>query len=342
MLKRTWFWWTAALASVALFASCALLVDHLHPSASFCASDGGCAQLRASRVAQPFGVSLPAVGIAGMLAVGLTALLEGRRARIVHAGLSLLAGAIGLALVGVQLSQQTFCPYCLVVDGAALGLSGLAVARAKYSWDPPERRALLALALVGFLGALALPPLLVAGLLEGVPRPIAEELANTPKGVVTVVDFVDFECPHCRLLHEELAPLLAARRSHVRMVRKHVPLKMHAHAVDAAKACLCAEAQGLGDPMADALVRALPRELTPGGCELFAKQVGVDMDAYRACIRSRELDARLAKDRTDFVASGGHGLPLLWVNRTKLEGAQEREVLEKALDIQTRAQSTSP
>ena len=47
---------------------------------------------------------------------------------------------------------------------------------------------------------------LVAGFrLETVPQVIKDEMAQSPRGVVTVVDFVDFECPFCRMTHGELA-----------------------------------------------------------------------------------------------------------------------------------------
>ena len=63
-----------------------------------------------------------------------------------------------------------------------------------------------------------------------VPAVIADEMRKTPRGKVTVIDFVDFECPFCRMTHTDLAPLLEARKDKVRIARKNVPLRMHARA----------------------------------------------------------------------------------------------------------------
>src|SRR5215471_12266119 len=91
------------------------------------------------------------------------------------------------------------------------------------------------------------------------PPPIAAEMQKTPRGQATVVEYVDFECPFCRRLDDVLAPVLAKYPGRVRVVRKHVPLtKIHPHAEAAARASVCAEAQGQGDAMADALFRAPP------------------------------------------------------------------------------------
>ena len=154
---------------------------------------------------------------------------------------------------------------------------------------------------------------------------------------MTVVDFVDFECPFCRMTHAELAPLLAQRKAKVRVARKHVPLRMHPHAMDAAKAACCGEVLGKGEEMADALFDAPPQDLTPEGCERIAKEQGLDLDAFRACVNDPATAERIEKDKEAFRAVKGHGLPTLWIDGTKLEGAQDRESLESTLDAAIRA-----
>jgi protein-disulfide isomerase len=126
-------------------------------------------------------------------------------------------------------------------------------------------------------------------------------------------------------------------KSKVRLVRKHVPLRMHPHALDAAKAGCCGEALGKGDEMADALFRTEPEELTPEGCEKLAKEHGLDLDRFRACVRDPATQARIDKDKETFKAVQGHGLPTIWVDGTKLEGAQDRAALKTTIDAAIRA-----
>jgi predicted DsbA family dithiol-disulfide isomerase len=165
-----------------------------------------------------------------------------------------------------------------------------------------------------------------------VPPVIAEEMRKTPRGKVTVVDFVDFECPFCRMTHADFAPLLEARKDKVRLVRKQVPLRMHAHAMDAARAACCGEKLGKGEEIAEALFATPPAELTPEGCEQLAVNHGLELARFKECFTSAETEARIKADGDTFHAAKGHGLPTIYIDGVKLEGAQEPEVLKSTLD----------
>jgi protein-disulfide isomerase len=62
--------------------------------------------------------------------------------------------------------------------------------------------------------------------------------------LVTIVEFSDFECPYCGRVQPTLRTVLSGAGSDVRIVFKHFPLSMHAHARPAAIAADCAHAQG--------------------------------------------------------------------------------------------------
>ena len=75
---------------------------------------------------------------------------------------------------------------------------------------------------------------------------IEGQVSQTPMGdgtLPTVVEFVDFQCPYCRDMHEMLRR--AVTEGKLRVVVMHLPLeRIHPLAKPAAKASLCAEAQG--------------------------------------------------------------------------------------------------
>ena len=166
-----------------------------------------------------------------------------------------------------------------------------------------------------------------------VPPFVREEMAKAPRGTATIVFFTDFECPFCRRTHAALAPILAARKEHVRLVLRHVPLARHPWARGAAHAAICVEALG-GDraagPYADALFVA--DDLSPAGCQEIAARFGLDRDAMRACMSSAETDARVERDTAAFASTGGEGVPLLFIGAARFEGAQPPETLEAAVD----------
>ncbi|MBX3206988.1 MAG: thioredoxin domain-containing protein [Labilithrix sp.] len=340
MRKNLWFWLTVVLAAAALVASAILLVDYVRPAPVFCDAGGGCGKVKETVFARPFGVPLPAIGLIGVLGIGLAALVPGRVARIAQAALAVVGGAVALFLFGIQAKMGALCPFCAVVDGASIGLAAIAILRWRKAWDPPRGRLVPTASAVGLVASIGVPFAVgfqLRAIPGDVPAVIAEEMRASGRGKVTVVDFVDFECPFCRMTHAELTPLLEPRKDKVRVARKHVPLRMHPHAMDAAKAACCGEALGKGDAMADALFHAPPNELTPEGCERLAVQQGLALEKFRACVKDPATEARIEKDKETFRAVKGHGLPTIWVDGTKLEGAQDRETLAATLDEAIRA-----
>jgi predicted DsbA family dithiol-disulfide isomerase/uncharacterized membrane protein len=313
-----------------LVASAMLVVDYTRPAPVFCVEGGGCDALKHTALAMPLGVPLPFLGVAGFLALGVSSLLGGPRARLVQLALAAVGGLVGLALLVAQLRIGTLCPYCCVADGSGVLSAAVASARLWLASDarPPRVFAYVGAVLVALAPAV---PLVTGFRVSTVPRVIRDELAGTPRGMVTIVDFVDFECPFCRLTHSELEPVLEAHRGQVRLIRRQVPLRMHAHAMDAARAACCAEKLGDGDAMAEALFSSPVDELTPDGCEKIAQRVGMSLDPYRACVSDPATDALIAADKAEFQAAGGFALPTLWIGETPVVGAQPRERLEEAL-----------
>ena len=156
-----------------------------------------------------------------------------------------------------------------------------------------------------------------------------EAAGNRP--VVVLVDFVDFECPYCRASHLALAPVLRENEGHVVVVRKHVPLGFHPHALPAARASICAEAQGKEAEMADLLVATLPASLDEEGCAELANKLALDLPRYLACVAAPSTEARIRKDMTDFSQAKLEAVPTVFVGDIKLEGEQSGSALRAAV-----------
>jgi protein-disulfide isomerase len=318
-----------------LLPSVILAVDYARPTPVFCAEGGGCDALKHTAVAVPLGVPLPLFGMAGFAALTVVALLPGRRARVAQAALAAVAGLAGLALALVQLGFGKLCVYCSVVDASGVLSAVAAAARLRLAptlvASRSARTAAYATASCAALAAVAIP-IVPALRVRTVPPVIRDEMAQAPRGVATVVDFVDFECPFCRMTHADLEPLLEQHRDRVRLVRRQVPLPIHSHAMAAARAACCGERLGRGDAMANALFTAPEDELTPEGCERIAQTLGLPVEAYRACVKDAATDALIAADKAEFHAAGGHALPTLWIGEQEIVGAQPKEALRKALE----------
>lgn len=176
-----------------------------------------------------------------------------------------------------------------------------------------------------------------------VPLPIRDEIATTSKvqpGAATVVFFTDFQCPFCRRTHAALQPLLAQRQGKVRLVIRHVPLPRHPDARSAARAAVCFETLTVAPDatrtgvLFQEYVHELmtSADLSEAACERIAEEHGVSPDAMRRCLADSAPDSRLEKDLLLFDMVHGDGVPLLFIGKTRLEGAQSRSSLEAALD----------
>ena len=333
-----------AAATTGFAASIASLVDSLGKAPTFCAASG-CETVRQSAWAHPLGVPMPVFGVAFfaamlVLAVDLPAHRLRRRSasgvrptwlarpRLRVAG-ALAGGAFALLLIAVQAFViDAWCKLCLVADASALVHAG-AVALGAATLRP--RRALVALpvavATVFALRVWAAPPGL-PDLPPGTPDFVTR--AQRP-GEVTIVEFVDFECPYCRHMATELDAAIDDTGP-VHLVRKMVPFPMHHGALPAALAWCCADAQGKGEPMARALFAADPSLLTKDGCRQLAAALGLDMARYDKDLADPATRAHITADLTDAAHAGVAALPTMYIGGERIVGADlDRDDLAKVI-----------
>jgi protein-disulfide isomerase/uncharacterized membrane protein len=317
---------------VGLAASTMLLVDYSKPAPVFCSQMGGCEAIKQTALARPFGIPMPVFGLIGFALVVGVLLARGPRARALHIGLAAAGAFVGAFLLCYQLVIGHICVYCTITDVSALVGLGAAWWRMRQELDPPTSSAPIGLSLGLVASSVATPAVVGARLEPPVPPPILAELKQTPRGQVTVVDFVDFQCPYCRQMHGDLAPILKKHPGKFRVVRKEVPLSFHHHARDAARAECCAELLGRGDAMADELMASPVENLTPEGCAELAAKLGLDKQAFEKCVADPSTEKKIEDDKTMFNAIGGEGLPTLWIDTARIEGALGPQVLEQTIN----------
>jgi protein-disulfide isomerase len=159
--------------------------------------------------------------------------------------------------------------------------------------------------------------------------PVPREIAGLwVPGKINVVEFADFQCPFCRKLHPLMTELLAEYEGRVHFVRLNMPLPSHSQARGAAKAYCCAEEQGHGPAMADALFQS--ESLTPEACEKLAESLGMSMPAFRACVASSTTEARIEDESARVRSAGLAGLPTVWIGDQVLVGLQPIDKLRDA------------
>lgn len=155
---------------------------------------------------------------------------------------------------------------------------------------------------------------------------------------VTVVEFLDFQCPFCEQAYPTVKTLLERYRGRsVKFAFRHFPIEpIHPVAMDAARAAECAKEQNRFLEMHDALYER-QGDIALASLPSFAQTAGVpDMTRFASCVASRAPDSRIRKDFADGRAIGVSGTPTFFINGQKLEGAQElsvfTDIIDRALD----------
>lgn len=303
-------------ALLGLLVSAPLLLHYVEPSvANFCGAQSGCEAVRTSPLARWSGsYAIPLGGVVGFTGLFWATFFERLRG-LVSLG-CLVAGGLAIALLGYQWHLGSFCPWCVAAD-----LAALVACCAGYLWRrnsaAPQREPLAGWAWTCLFG-LALNAATVWQKLhpEGPLPPRIAELQRP--GVLNVVEFVDFQCPHCRLLHPIIKQELKAVTAPVRIQRFHVPLSFHTFAVDAARAAICAERAGKGEEMADRLF-ALP--LYPGVTLDHADALGLSRGQFIACLDATETTEELTRHGQLFHSTGNRQLPLTYIEGQVLIGS---------------------
>ncbi len=149
---------------------------------------------------------------------------------------------------------------------------------------------------------------------------------------VTLVEYGDFECPHCAEAHGILQELEEIAGKQFRLAFRHFPLAtVHPHAQNAAEAAAAAGAQGKFWEMHDLLFErqdALELE------DLAQYAADLDLDVERF-LRELEEHVHAARVRQDFLSgarSGVNGTPTFFINGVRHDGSYQLESLLAAIE----------
>jgi protein-disulfide isomerase len=170
---------------------------------------------------------------------------------------------------------------------------------------------------------------------EDLLRDPGSPVGGNPRGSVTVVEFFDYRCPHCKNAAPDVKKL-AQEDSDVRIVYKQFPV-LGPDSELAARAALAAHAQGKYAALHDALMAASGPLTLPVILQL-AGPAGLDAAKLQADIERPEIRATIERDRALADAIGITGTPSFVVGSELVPGAVDLATL-KALVAQARAKT---
>ena len=148
---------------------------------------------------------------------------------------------------------------------------------------------------------------------------------------VTLVEYGDFECPHCAVAHGVIEEVLAEAQAMVRFVYRHFPLSnMHPHALIAAQASEAAAAQGRFWEMYDVLFLNQDA-LDPDDLIGYAESLHLDAARFIDEMEREVYAPKVQEDFTSGVRSGVNGTPTFFINGNRWDGPREPRFILTAI-----------
>lgn len=143
----------------------------------------------------------------------------------------------------------------------------------------------------------------------------------------TLVEYGDYQCPHCRAAH----PVVEKLRSHygedLRFVFRNFPLNQsHPEAQHAAETAEFAGSKGKFWEMHDALLQHQSR-LGQAFYEEQAEALGLDAGQLRTALAEGTFTRRVQDDFSGGVRSGVNGTPTFFVNGERHNGPNDFDPL---------------
>jgi protein-disulfide isomerase len=163
--------------------------------------------------------------------------------------------------------------------------------------------------------------------------PSPATLYGKPGAKITITEFSDFQCPFCSKVGGPLKELKNIYGDDVAVVFKHFPLDFHKEAFLAAEASLAAAEQGKFWEYHDLLFEN-QKALKRTDLELYAQQLGLDMEKFKAALDTSKYKDQVNKDMAEGRRAGVQGTPSVYINGRKYQpsGGYAVESLQKDID----------
>ena len=177
------------------------------------------------------------------------------------------------------------------------------------------------------LGPYCAPPIVLQT--EGAPR------KGKAKGAaITVVEFADFRCAHCKEAVPMVHKAVQDYSNKVQLIYMPISLQDNEESTAAGEAALAGHAQGKFWEMHAALFGHDPGDFGPSVLSDIAKKVGLNMKQFDKDMASHKHRDTLAKWRKMALDAGLQGTPSFFVNGRRFNPIGNVLTLENRFDME--------
>jgi protein-disulfide isomerase len=159
--------------------------------------------------------------------------------------------------------------------------------------------------------------------------------SGNPDAAVTIVEVSDFGCPHCRDFHKETLPALTEQYIDTGQVHwVTLPFALSSTRLPVTNAALCANEQEAYFAMSELLFdqQDSPLAFTRDGYMLAADALGLDMEAFAACVDDGRYEDTIISNMRTANGLGINSTPTFFINGRKITGAQPLAVFQQQIE----------
>ena len=148
-------------------------------------------------------------------------------------------------------------------------------------------------------------------------------IQGNPSARIILVEYGDFECPHCGHAYWALKDLQEQYGEDLCLVYRHFPLtQIHPMAEPAAEASEFAAQQGRFWEMHDAIYENQQR-LSPQMLLEISEGLALDREGLRNALEEHRFSARVREEFLTGVRLGVNGTPTFFLNGARFDGSVE-------------------
>jgi formate-nitrite transporter family protein len=160
----------------------------------------------------------------------------------------------------------------------------------------------------------------------------ADHRSGPDDAQVTLVEYGDFECPHCGAAYPIVEGVRRRMGARLRFVYRYFPLtEMHPHAMHAAEAAEAAGAQGKFWQM-HAMLFERQDALEDEDLLRYAKALHLDGQRFASELASGTHVKRIREQIRSGIRSGVNGTPTFFINGVRYDGSWDASDLLAALE----------
>jgi protein-disulfide isomerase len=166
-----------------------------------------------------------------------------------------------------------------------------------------------------------------------VPLPREAPSQGPRDAPVTIVEYLDYQCPYCRRAEDTVVALLQRYGDKLRFVHRDFPIDGHPGAFPAARGARCAGEQGKFWEFHRGLF-AVPGDYGDADLLKRAAAMGLDARSFEACLAAKRHDEDIRETQQAGARLGVSSTPTFFVNGQMVVGAQPLERFTEVIDAE--------